>query len=62
MFRAQYWEHMPWRVYMCGRLTLYYYLSHHRGLPKDHAQPWTEFNVYWVFAEHAGGHGRDTAL
>jgi hypothetical protein len=42
-------------VYMCGRLTLYYYLSHHQGLPKDHAQPWTEFNVYWVFADHAGG-------
>lgn len=51
---VQYWEHMPWRVYLCGRLTQFYYLAHRRGWSKEQTQPWTEYNLYWVFAEHSG--------
>lgn len=46
------WERVTWRAYLVSRLTDYF------SLPKDEQlrgnTPWTEYNLYWVFAVHAG--------
>ncbi len=48
----QVWERVTWRAYLVSRLTDYF------SLPKDEQlrgnTPWTEYNLYWVFAVHAG--------
>ncbi len=53
----QVWERVTWRKYLVARLTDFYYFAHTHGSSwsKDATQPWTEYNLYWVFAAHSGG-------
>ena len=54
------WERVTWRAYLVTRLTDYF------ARPKAEQQrgntPWTEYNLYWVFAHHAGCFLSDLAV
>ena len=49
---GQVWERVTWRAYLVGRLTDYFSLP--KGEQLRGNTPWTEYNLYWVFAVHAG--------
>lgn len=52
------WERTSWRKYLVARLTDFYYFAHtaSSSWSRDATQPWTEYNLYWVFADNTGDH------
>mmetsp|Transcript_1620 Transcript_1620/g.4762 ORF Transcript_1620/g.4762 Transcript_1620/m.4762 type:complete len:408 (+) Transcript_1620:267-1490(+) len=52
LLAAEVWERVTWRAYLVSRLTDYFSLP--KGEQLRGNTPWTEYNLYWVFAVHAG--------
>lgn len=46
------WERVTWRAYLVKKLTEYF--ARPKAEQSQSNTPWTEYNLYWCFAQHAG--------